>query len=151
VLGTRRSYPVADYFGYAFSTLGVPALAVDSMSGLARERAGLATAKDAMLAISFTPYAPATGELASAAARRGVPLIAITDSPLAPLARTASVMIEIVEADYAGFRALAASFVVANALTAATAARRQAVSAPRSPQAGRSARSPSRRRQGSGL
>lgn len=149
VLGTRRAYPIADYFGYAFATLGVQALAVDSMSGLARERAGLATEKDAILAVSFSPYAPTTGELAGAAARRGVPLVAITDSPLAPLARIASVMIEIVEADYAGFRSLAASFVVANALTAATAARRQAVSDRQSRPAARSGRSPSRRRPGS--
>jgi DNA-binding MurR/RpiR family transcriptional regulator len=149
VLGTRRSYPVVDYFGYAFATLGVPALAVDSMSGLARERAGLATEKDAILAISFSPYAPTTGDLAATAARHGVPLVAITDSPLAPLARIASVMIEIVEADYAGFRSLAASFVAANALTAATAARRQTITAPRSRPAGRSARSASRRRRGS--
>ena len=42
VVGTRRSYPIVDYFGYAFATLGVPALALDSMSGLARERAALA-------------------------------------------------------------------------------------------------------------
>ena len=151
IIGTRRSYPIVDYLGYAFATLGVPALAVDSMSGLARERADLATAKDAILAISFTPYAPTTGELAGAAARRGVPLVAITDSPLAPLARVASIMVEVVEADYAGFRSLAASFVVANALTAATAARRQGLTTPRSRPVGRSARSGSRRPPGSAL
>jgi DNA-binding MurR/RpiR family transcriptional regulator len=149
VLGTRRSYPIVDYLGYALATLGVPALPVDSMSGLARERAALATPKDAMLAISFTPYAPATGEIAGAAVRRGVPLVAITDSPLAPLAQIARATIEIVEADYAGFRSLAASFVVANALTAATAARRQSATAPKAQPAARSPRSRSRRRPGS--
>jgi DNA-binding MurR/RpiR family transcriptional regulator len=146
ILGTRRSYPIVDYLGYAFATLGVPAVALDSMSGLARERAALADPADAMLAISFTPYAPATGELAGAAVRRGVPLVAITDSPLAPLAQIARVMIEVVEADYAGFRSLAASFVVANALTAATAARRQDVTPPEARPARRSQRSRLRRR-----
>jgi DNA-binding MurR/RpiR family transcriptional regulator len=149
VLGTRRSYPIVDYLGYAFATLGVSALAVDSMSGLARERAALAEPEDAVLAVSFTPYAPATGELAGAAVRRGVPLVAITDSPLAPLAQMARVTVEIVEADYAGFRSLAASFVVANALTAATAARRQGITAPKGRREGRSARSRLRRRPGS--
>jgi DNA-binding MurR/RpiR family transcriptional regulator len=149
VVGTRRSYPIVDYFGYAFATLGVSALALDSMSGLARERAALATAKDAVLAVSFTPYAPATAEIAGAAVRRGVPLVAISDSPLAPLAQVARVMIEIVEADYAGFRSLAASFVVANTLTAATAARRQAVTSRQARPGSRSARSRSRRRPGS--
>jgi DNA-binding MurR/RpiR family transcriptional regulator len=149
ILGTRRSYPIVDYLGYAFATLGVPALAVDSMSGLARERAALAEPEDAVLAISFTPYAPTTGELAGAAVRRGVPLVAITDSPLAPLAQMARVTVEIVEADYAGFRSLAASFVVANALTAATAARRQGIIPPKGRREGRSARSRLRRRPGS--
>jgi DNA-binding MurR/RpiR family transcriptional regulator len=146
IAGTRRSYPIVDYLGYAFATLGVPALPVDSMSGLARERIGLAGPADALLAVSFTPYAPTTGELAGAAVRRGVPLIAITDSPLAPLAQLARVAIEIVEADYAGFRSLAASFVVANALTAATAARRQSLNAAKGKRERRSARSRLRRR-----
>jgi DNA-binding MurR/RpiR family transcriptional regulator len=149
MLGTRRAYPIIDYFGYTFATLGVPALPIDSMSGLARERAGLAEDQDAMLAVSFTPYAQATGELAGAAVRRGVPLVAITDSPLAPLAQIARVTIEIVEADYAGFRSLAASFVLANALTAATAARRQAGSSAKGQPGRRSARSRLRRRPGS--
>ncbi len=149
VIGTRRSFPIVDYLGYTFATLGVRALPIDSMSGLARERATLAEPEDAMLAVSFTPYAPSTAELAGAAVRRGVPLVAITDSPLAPLAQIARVVIEIVEADYAGFRALAASFVVANALTAATAARRQAVTTAAGRPARRSGRSRSRRRPGS--
>jgi DNA-binding MurR/RpiR family transcriptional regulator len=142
ILGTRRSFPIVDYLGYAFATLGVSALPVDSMGGLARERAALAGPDDAMLAVSFTPYAPTTGEMAGAAVRRGVPLVAITDSPLAPLAQIARVTIEIVEADYAGFRSLAASFVVANALTAATAARRQTAK----PEAGKPARRTGRSR-----
>jgi DNA-binding MurR/RpiR family transcriptional regulator len=149
ILGTRRSYPIVDYLGYAFATLGVPAQAIDSMAGLARERVALAGPQDAMLAISFTPYAPATGELAGAAVRRGVPLVAMTDSPLAPLAQIARVMVEIVEADYAGFRSLAASFVVANALTAATAVRRQGVTPGKGQPGRRSGRSRLRRRPGS--
>jgi DNA-binding MurR/RpiR family transcriptional regulator len=151
ILGTRRSFPIVDYLGYAFATLGVSALPLDSMSGLARERAALAAPEDAMLAVSFTPYAPATAEMAGAAARRGVPLVAITDSPLAPLAQLARVTIEIVEADYAGFRSLAASFTAANALAAATAARRQARSLRpgKARRDGRSARLSLRRRPGS--
>jgi DNA-binding MurR/RpiR family transcriptional regulator len=148
ILGTRRSYAVVDYLGYAFATLGVPALAIDSMSGLARERAALAGPEDAILAISFTPYAPMTAEFAGAAVRRGVPLVAITDSPLAPLAQIARVTVEIVEADYAGFRAMAATFVLANAITAATAARREGTTPLKAQSGRRSARSPSRRRPG---
>ena len=67
VIGTRRSFPIVDYLGYTFATLGVRALPIDSMSGLARERAALAEPEDAMLAVSFTPYAPDHG----GACRRG--------------------------------------------------------------------------------
>ena len=49
---------------------------------------------------------------------------AITDSPLSPLAPSAKVQLEIVEADYSGFRSLSATLCLAMALAVATGARR---------------------------
>ena len=72
--------------------------------------------RDAVLAISFTPYAPITVELAAAAARRGVPVVAITDSAFSPLVYAADVWLEVAEADYGAFRSLSASFALAMTL-----------------------------------
>ena len=54
-----------------------------------------------------------------------MPVIAITDSPFSPLAPSATVQFEIVEADYSGFRSLSATLCLAMALAVATGARRE--------------------------
>ena len=77
-----------------------------------------------MLAISFTPYAAETVTLARAAAQKGVPVIAITDSPFSPLAQVAGLWIEISEANFEGFRSMAATLTLAMTLTVAIAERR---------------------------
>ena len=63
--------------------------------------------------------------LAGQAAERGVPLVAITDSPFSPLAKDAAVWFEVVEADVEGFRSLSASFALAMTLTVAVAESRR--------------------------
>jgi DNA-binding MurR/RpiR family transcriptional regulator len=125
LLGLRRSYPIAAYMAYAFGKLGVHAILVDAVGGLAAEQMNFATAEDAVLAISFAPYAAETVELARASAHRSVPLVAITDSPLSPLARIAKPWIEVTEANFEGFRSMAATLTLAMTLTVAVAGRRQ--------------------------
>jgi DNA-binding MurR/RpiR family transcriptional regulator len=78
-----------------------------------------------MIAISFAPYAPHTVDLARTAAAAGVPVVAITDSAFSPLAQIADVCFEVAEADYAGFRSLAATMALALALSAGVAERRR--------------------------
>ena len=95
------------------------------MSGpSAGEQIGAARDGDALIAISFTPYTPATIELANAFSGRGFPVVAITNSAFSPLAPAATARIEIVEADVGGFRSLAATFCVAMTLAVAVAERR---------------------------
>ena len=124
LLGMRRAFPVALYLAYAFGKLGIRAVLADHIAGLAPEQLTEAGERDALIAISFTPYTPVTVELTDRLADRGVPIVALTDSPFSPLSPRASVAFEIPEADYAGFRSLAATFCVAMALGVATAAKR---------------------------
>ena len=125
LIGLRRSYPIASYMAYAFGKLGVRAILVDSVGGLAAEQITFAAAKDAVLAISFAPYASETISLAQAAAGRGVPVISVTDSPFSPLAQLPGPWIEISEANFEGFRSMAATLTLAMTLTVAVAERRQ--------------------------
>ena len=90
----------------------------------ARSSSPSPTKRDAVLAISFTPYAPVTADLAAAAARRDVPVVAITDSAFSPLVTSADVWIEVAEADFGAFRSLSASFALAMALAVGTAEKR---------------------------
>jgi DNA-binding MurR/RpiR family transcriptional regulator len=124
LLGTRRSFPVTAYLAYALRRLGVRCELVEQSAGLGREQMALVGATDVLLAVSFTPYAPLTLEVATAAFRRGLTVVAITDSPFSPLVQVASVWLEVVEADHAAFRSLAGTFALAATLAVAVAARR---------------------------
>ncbi len=125
ILARRRSYPVASYIGYALAKLRVRSQIVESASGLSPEIVSFASERDAVIAISFAPYAPHTVELARAAAAAGVPVVAITDSAFSPLAQVADVCFELAEADYGGFRSLAATMALALALSVGVAERRR--------------------------
>ncbi len=124
LLGARRVFPVTAYLAYAFGKLGIRVALVDHVAQLGPEQLATATTRDAVLAISFTPYAPITAELAATAARRRVPVVAITDGAFSPLVYGAEVWLEVAEADYAAFRSLSASFALAMALAVGTAERR---------------------------
>jgi DNA-binding MurR/RpiR family transcriptional regulator len=124
LLGARRVFPVSAYCAYAFGKLGIRAVLIDHVAQLGPEQMSTATRRDAVLAISFTPYAPVTADLAALAARISIPVVAITDSAFSPLVKSADVWIEVAEADFGAFRSLSASFALAMALTVGTAERR---------------------------
>ena len=124
LIGLRRSFPISSYMAYAFGKLGVRSILIDAVGGLAAEQLTFATKKDAVLAISFTPYASETVTLAQAAARRHVPIVSITDSPFSPLAQAANLWLEVGEANFEGFRSMAATLTLAMTLTVAIAEKR---------------------------
>lgn len=125
LIARRRAYPLIAQMSYAMAKLRIRAVTVDSANDIDPEIVDLATPDDAAIACSFSPYAPSSVELANALAANRVPLIALTDSALSPLAACATHWIEIFEQDYAGFRSLSASMAVAMALPVAIAERRR--------------------------
>jgi DNA-binding MurR/RpiR family transcriptional regulator len=124
LIGLRRSFPISSYMAYAFGKLGIRHVLVDGLGGLASNDITFATPKDAVLAVSFTPYASETVTLVTQAARANVPVIAITDSAFSPLARDADIWFEVAEANFEGFRSLAATLALAMTLTVAVAEKR---------------------------
>ena len=124
LVAARRSFPVTAYLAYAMRRLGLRCELADWAGGLAPEQVAMLRPADALLAISFTPYAPATVDLTTAAFRRGVKVVAITDSPFSPLIQAASVWLEVAEADHLGFRSLAGSLALATTLAVAVARER---------------------------
>ncbi|MFI0843658.1 MurR/RpiR family transcriptional regulator [Mesorhizobium sp. IMUNJ 23232] len=128
ILARRRSYPVASYIAYALGKLKVRSQIVESPSGLNPEVISFATARDAVLAISFSPYAPATIEEARLLSEQGVPMVAITDSAFSPLAQFADVWFEVAEADFGGFRSLSATMALSMALSVGVAEKRRSPS-----------------------
>jgi DNA-binding MurR/RpiR family transcriptional regulator len=124
LVGLRRSFPITSYMAYAMGKLGVRNTLVDGVAGLAAEQMGFISPRDAVLAISFTPYASETVSLVQAARGRRAKIVSITDSVFSPIAPIADAFVEIVEADFEGFRSLAATLALAMTLTVAVAGRR---------------------------
>jgi DNA-binding MurR/RpiR family transcriptional regulator len=116
VLGHRRSFPVAYYLAYALTQLELPTQLLDSVGGMLRDPAQLIGPKDALVVVSFKNYTADVLEVAQQCHARKVPVIAITDNALSPLARTSRVCFQIEEKTSKPFRMLVAPMCLAQAL-----------------------------------
>lgn len=125
LVARRRSFPIVTSMAYAFGKLKVRCQVVSSAAGNDDDLLAMATSDDAAFAVSFSPYAAESVTQVQALVQRRVPVVALTDSTLSPLAASASVWFELVEADHAGFRSLSASQALAMALCVSVAERRR--------------------------
>lgn len=121
VIGQKRSFPVAFYFAYALRKLDIHSALIESNGGLLMERASWCRPEDALIAISFTPYAPGTLDVTTELARRGLTIVSITDSRFSPLIPLSTEWIELVEQDWSGFRSMSATLAVAMTLSVGVA------------------------------
>ena len=124
VIGSKRAFPVTAYVSLSLSQQGVRNVLVDNVGSTALDAVGCIGPGDAALAVSFSPYNSITPDLAAMARDRDAAVVAITDSALSPLVALADATIEVVEAEFAGFRSLAATIAVGMALVQAVATRR---------------------------
>src|SRR3954447_10893533 len=116
VVAQRRAFPVASYLTYALNRLDRGAVLLDGLGGMLQEQVRAMARGDALLAVSFKPYAPETVAVAAAARERGAALLAVTDRPLSPFRQLADVCLEVDEAEVLDFRLLAATMCLAQAL-----------------------------------
>ena len=125
LIGQLRSSPVAELLRYILTMLGKRCVLLDPSGGLATHMARAIRRSDVLLAISFRFYATEVVNIVDEAASRKVPIIAISDSTLSPIAKGASVLFAVPEHEYTFSRSLAAPTCLAQALTVALAARLQ--------------------------
>ncbi len=125
LLGQLRSAPVVDLLRYILTMLGKRCVLLDPSGGLATHMARAIRKTDCCSPISFRFYATEVVNIVEEAAKRKVPVIAISDSTLSPLAKAASVLLAVPEHEYTFSRSLAAPMCLAQALTVALAARLQ--------------------------
>ena len=116
VVAQRRAFPVASYLAYALNRLDRGAVLLDGLGGMLHEQVRALAPGDALLAVSFKPYAPETQAAVTAARERGAAVVAITDRPLSPLRDLADICLEVDEAEVLDFRLLAATMCLAQAL-----------------------------------
>ena len=125
LLGQLRSAPVAELLRYMLTMLGKRTVLLDAGGGLATHMARAIRPNDLLFAVSFRFYATEVVNIVDAVAARGVPVLAISDTTLSPLAKSARVLFAIPEHEYTFSRSLAAPMCLAQALTVALAARLQ--------------------------
>jgi DNA-binding MurR/RpiR family transcriptional regulator len=96
---------------------------LDDAGGTGLDSIRDAGARDVVLAASVEPYARATIEGAQYAAARGVPVVALTDSEVSPLARVAAAAILVATDSPSFFHTMTPLLAVAEILAALVAGR----------------------------
>lgn len=144
VIGQRRSFPIAAYLTYTLNRVGSRPHLLDGIGGLLREQAGAMDADDALIAISFHPYAEETREVLEVAQSLQVPSVAITDTRFSPVASLASAALIVHDAELHNVRSLAATFCVAQTLATSLAF----IGAEERREGGRKPRRPPQKRKG---
>lgn len=122
-LGLRSSHAVAWQFHYILSLVGEKSVMLDGIGGTGADALGRATSADVLLVASVLPYTRATIELAEYAQVNGVPVVAVTDSEVAPLAQIAEAIIVVPTESPSFLHAMAPAFAVAEVLGALIAGR----------------------------
>ena len=125
LMGQLRSAPVVELLRYILTMLGKRCVLLDPGGGLATHMARAMQKTDLLFAVSFRFYANEVVNVVEEAAGRGIPIVAISDSTLSPLAKSARVLFAVPEHEYTFSRSLAAPMCLAQALTVALAARLQ--------------------------
>ena len=125
IAGQLRSAPIAIFVRYVLTMLGRNVVLLDANGGLATHMARVMRSTDLLFSISFRFYAKEVVSITEATHAAGVPVIAITDSPLSPIAKCATVLFSVPEGEYAFSRSLAAPMCLAQALMVALAAKIQ--------------------------
>jgi DNA-binding MurR/RpiR family transcriptional regulator len=121
VIGVRRSFPVAAYIAYALEHTAKRVHLVSGLGGMHREQMRSIRGGDVAIAISFAPYGKETQQCARLAHENGAKVLVITDSKLAPLARTADALLTVTEGSAFAFRSLTSTICLCQALFIALA------------------------------
>lgn len=116
VAGFRRSFPVAAYIAYSLHQVDKRTILIDSVGGMTRQQVNAITPRDLLLVVSYHPYAEEAVQLIDAAVERGCPVLSISDSLVSPVAKPATLVLQVREAEIRKFRSLSTSMCLAQAL-----------------------------------
>ncbi len=133
LLGQMRSLPVVELLRYQLTMLGKRCVLLDSAGGLSTYIGRTITPRDLLFAVSFRFYAKEVVNIVEETGAKGIDIVAISDSTLSPLAKSARVLLPVPEHDYTFSRSLAAPMCLAQALVISVASRVQHNDAPRIP------------------
>jgi DNA-binding MurR/RpiR family transcriptional regulator len=122
-LGLRSCHAAAWHFHYMLSLLGDKTVMLDDAGGTGLDAVRDAGTNDVLLAASVEPYARATIDGARYAAGRDVPVVALTDSEVSPLAQIATCTVLVSTESPSFFHTMTPLLAVAEILAALVAGR----------------------------
>ena len=117
-LGLRSSHSVAWHLHYVLSLVGDRSIHIDGIAATGADALARATGRDVLLVASVLPYTRLTIELAEYAVERGLLVVAITDSEVAPLAQIAQHAVIVPTDSPSFFHAMSPAFAIAEILGA---------------------------------
>jgi DNA-binding MurR/RpiR family transcriptional regulator len=120
-LGLRSSHSAAWHLHYILSLAGRHSIMLDAVGGIGIDPLGSATADDVLVAVSVLPYTRQTVEITEYAQTSGVRVVAITDSPVAPLAQRAACTLIVPTESPSFLHSMSSAFLVAEILGALVA------------------------------
>jgi DNA-binding MurR/RpiR family transcriptional regulator len=123
-LGLRSSHAIAWHLHYIMGLCGVQGTYLENAGGTGADALAGAASDDVLFAVSVLPYTRAALELAAHAASHGIPVLAITDSEVSPLARIAEKAIIVSTHSPSFFHTMSAAFAAAEILGSLVAGRR---------------------------
>ena len=126
VIGLDRSFPVASYLSYALRRAHLQAIQISGNGSTPSDQIAVMQPGDLLISISFPPYAPSTVETTAQALKAGVPILAITDTPISPITEGAAAVLSVDDAELHGFRSLTAVMSLVQTLAIGLAYRRTA-------------------------
>lgn len=125
LLGQLRSAPVVELIRYLLTMSGKRCIMLDPSGGLATHIARTMGPKDVLLAVSFRFYANEVVSIVEEVAAQGRKIVALSDSTLSPLAKSAHVLFAAPEHPGPLSRSVTAPICLAQAIALAVASRLQ--------------------------
>ena len=122
-LGVRSSFGIAYLFHYAHKLLADNGVLITGLGGALIDQLDGFGPRDVLVAISLAPYSSPTVEAARLARERCVSVVALTDSPLSPLAPHATHVLLFRAASLSFFHSMLAPLALVELLLAQQAAR----------------------------
>lgn len=125
LLGQLRSAPVVELIRYLLTMAGKKCTMLDPSGGLATHMARTMGPNDVLLAVSFRFYANEVVSIVEEVSAQGRKIVALTDSTLSPLAKSADVLLAAQEHPGPLSRSVTAPICLAQAIALAVSARVQ--------------------------
>lgn len=122
-LGLRASHGLAFHLHYTYGLLATNGSLVQGLGGTLADQLGQIERDDVLVAISLAPYTRQTVEAVAQAGLHGGKVLALTDSPLSPIARSAEHVLLFRGESPSYFQSMVGGLALAEALVAAVAVR----------------------------